>query len=90
MRSFLTPVFSFPSENVPAPPSPNCTLHSGSSVPVFQNSSTAACRALASCPRSSTSGRSPAMLSTSAANIPAGPNPTITGLCAGMDRGCGT
>ena len=35
-------------------------------------------------------GRSPAMLSTSAANIPAGPNPTITGRCAGMDRGCGT
>ena len=42
--------------HLPAPPPPNCTLHSGLSVPVFQNSSTAACRALASCPRSSTIG----------------------------------
>ena len=32
----FTIVLSLPSEKVPAPPSPNCTLHSGSSSPVCQ------------------------------------------------------
>ena len=75
------PVVSFPSLKVPAPPSPNWTLDSVSSSPVFQNLSTAAVRVSTSCPRSRTSGLYPALARISAANIPAGPNPTITGLC---------
>ena len=39
----LTRVFSLPSENVPAPPSPNCTLDFVLRIPVSQNSSTSRC-----------------------------------------------
>ena len=38
------PVFSFPSEKAPAPPSPNWTLEVRSSSPVDQNRSTSAAR----------------------------------------------
>ena len=78
-RASLMPVLSLPSENAPAPPSPNCTLQEGSSVPSAHSRSTAARRVSTSCPRSSSSGRAPARASTSAANSPAGPPPTTTG-----------
>lgn len=42
----FTSVLSFPSEKVPAPPSPNCTLESGSSTPSFQKRSTVSLRFL--------------------------------------------
>ena len=35
--SWRFPHVSFPSENVPAPPSPNCTFDSGSKTPDVQN-----------------------------------------------------
>ena len=77
--SFLMPVISLPSENVPAPPSPNCTFVSGASSPVAQNFCTAFCRSCTAAPRSSTIGRSPASARHSAAIIPAGPEPATTG-----------
>ena len=39
-RGCVTRVVNFPSENVPAPPSPNCTLDSGLKIPCFQKAST--------------------------------------------------
>ena len=75
----LMRVVSFPSENVPAPPSPNWTLLSTSSTPVCQNLSTASFRLSTSPPRSSTMGFKPICAKRSAANIPAGPKPTTTG-----------
>ena len=93
MRASCVPVLSLPSENaenVPAPPSPNCTLHSGSNGPPARNAAICALRVCASGPRSSTMGRAPARASSSAANIPAGPKPTITGrVCGGAMRGMG-
>ena len=83
MRASCVPVLSLPSENVPAPPSPNCTLHSGSNAPPARNAAICALRVLASGPRSSTMGLAPARASRSAANIPAGPKPTITGRVSG-------
>ena len=80
------PVVSLPSENVPAPPSPNCTLLSGASAPPVQKRSTSCRRRSTSCPRSSTMGRSPARARYSAANSPAGPRPTTTGRRAGGAR----
>ena len=56
----LIPVFSFPSEKVPAPPSPNWTLLLGSRVPFFQKAATFSWRDFASSPRSRTMGRCPA------------------------------
>ena len=81
IRGSLLRAVSFPSENVPAPPSPNCTLDSGSSRPVFQNTATSCVRRSTSRPRSRTIGAAPACASTHAAKIPAGPNPTTTGRC---------
>ena len=40
--SFLIPVISLPSENVPAPPSPNCTLETIFKLPLCQKASTSA------------------------------------------------
>ncbi len=57
---FLMFVVSLPSENVPAPPSPNWMFVQGSSGPPASNAATAARRSSTSPPRSSTSGRSPA------------------------------
>ena len=78
MRLSCVPVFSLPSENVPAPPSPNCTLHSASSAPPLRKALTFAVRVSASRPRSSTIGFKPARASVSAQNIPAGPKPATT------------
>ena len=46
----FTKVFSFPSENVPAPPSPNCTLDSEFSSPLSQKCSTSFIRFVTSFP----------------------------------------
>ena len=73
------PVVSFPSEKVPAPPSPNCTLEDWESAPVRQKCSTSAVRSSTSRPRSSTMGGRPARARVRAANSPAGPIPTTTG-----------
>lgn len=81
-RASLVPVFSFPSEKVPAPPSPNCTLVSVSKRPVLQKRSTALARSSTQAPRSSTRGRWPARARIRAANRPAGPNPATTGRCS--------
>ena len=59
MRGSWVPVVSLPSEKVPAPPSPNCTLHSGSSSPEAQKRSTASARSSTGRPRSSTRGGTP-------------------------------
>ena len=75
----FTKVFNFPSENVPAPPSPNCTLDSEFSSPLSQKCSTSFIRFVTSFPRSKTIGCNPALASISAANRPAGPIPITTG-----------
>ena len=79
MRGSRLRAVSFPSENVPAPPSPNWTFDAVSSRPVRQNCATSRVRRSTSCPRSRTSGAAPARASSHAAKIPAGPNPTMTG-----------
>ena len=75
-------VVSLPSENVPAPPSPNWMFASGCKTPVCSKAFTAAARFSMAGPRSSTRGAKPACASTSAANSPAGPSPHTTGLAA--------
>ena len=79
MRGSWVPVVSLPSEKVPAPPSPNCTLEVGSSFPVDQKRSTSAVRRSTSWPRSSTTQGRPFRARNRAANSPAGPMPTTTG-----------
>ena len=69
---------------------PNCTLLSGSRAPPAKKASTFSCLVCASSPRSSTSGFQPAIARIRAANIPAGPKPTITGRCAGASPALGT
>ncbi len=76
----LTVVVNFPSEKVPAPPSPNCTLEPGSNTPSLQNRSTSSCLLCTSFPRSRSRGRHPAFASIYPQKSPAGPVPTITGL----------
>ena len=86
-------VVSFPSENVPAPPSPNWALLSGSRVPSRQNRATSSPRSSTGRPRSSTTGGAPNRASVRAANNPAGPAPTTTGGRSGRrtgDRGKGS
>ena len=70
MRGSWVPVVNFPSEKVPAPPSPNCTLEAGSSAPPAQKPSTLAVRA----------STMPFRARNRAANSPAGPIPTTTGM----------
>lgn len=92
-RGSLMPVLSLPSENVPAPPSPNCTLERAFSAPPFQNASTSARRDSASRPRSSNSGKTPARASVSAANRPRRPaadHDGRKGRCARRGAGRGT
>ena len=79
MRGSWVPVVSLPSEKVPAPPSPNCTLEVVSSTPVAQKRSTSAVRSSTGRPRSSTMGMTPFRAKKRAANSPAGPMPTTTG-----------
>ena len=81
MRGSWVPVVSFPSEKVPAPPSPNWTLDriSRASSPFFQKSSTLFVLSSTASPCSKRIGAQPFSESASAANIPAGPAPMITG-----------
>jgi hypothetical protein len=88
-RGSRVPVFSFPSENAPAPPSPNWTLLERSSTPEDQNRSTSRRRSSTVRPRSSKTGRSPARASTRAQKSPAGPAPTTTGAVSGAEAGTG-
>ena len=76
----LVPVVSLPSEKAPAPPSPNCTLLVVSRIPFFQKLCTSSVRVSTSLPRSIKIGFAPLCASISAANNPAGPAPTTTGL----------
>ena len=87
----FTDVFSLPSEKVPAPPSPNCTLLLELSMPLSQNFWTSQVLFSTRLPRSITIGRKPASASIYAQNSPAGPAPAITGRlssgvlpCAGI------
>ena len=83
MRLSWVSVVSFPSEKVPAPPSPNCTLEEGERTPLCQKRSTSAVRSSTRLPRSSTMGARPALARVRAAKSPAGPMPTTTGGCLG-------
>ena len=74
-------VVSFPSEKVPAPPSPNCTFELFLNFLLFQKSFISFVLLSTSSPLSSIIGLNPLWASTKAANKPAGPLPTITGLC---------
>ncbi|MPN52201.1 hypothetical protein SDC9_199857 [bioreactor metagenome] len=75
----LMRVRSFPSEKVPAPPSPNCMFDSSSSSFPEQNRAIFSARLSASSPRSSTIGAKPFNARSNAQNIPHGPKPTTTG-----------
>ena len=82
-RMFFMRVVSFPSEKVPAPPSPNCTLDDSKSFPLVKNSLISLVRCSTAWPRSIMIGFSPASAKIRPAYIPLGPNPTIIGLCIG-------
>ena len=76
--SFI-PVVNFPSENVPAPPSPNWIFELTFSLPVLANSSTSFILSSTLLPCSITIGFIPLLTSIKAQNNPAGPAPTIIG-----------
>ncbi len=78
-RGSLIWLHSLPSENVPAPPSPNCTFDSGSSWPWRHRPQVSLVRSRTGLPRSSTIGRRPICARISAAKMPHGPKPTTTG-----------
>ena len=78
----FVPVASLPSEKVPAPPRPNWMFDSGSSSPVSLKCSMAFVLRVASWPRSTRSGFSPALASESAQKRPAHPAPITIGLLA--------
>lgn len=73
------PVFSFPSENVPAPPSPNCIFELVLNSLFFMNSSISFILSSICFPRSNIIGFIPLSTSVNPANKPAGPAPIITG-----------
>ena len=73
-------VVSLPSEKVPAPPSPNCTLDIVFNIPSFLNSSTSFERSSTFLPCSIIIGFTPFSTIERAQNNPAGPAPIITGL----------
>ena len=74
------PDVSFPSEKVPAPPSPNWTLELVFKIPLFIKLSTVFLRFSTCSPCSITIGLYPYLTKVKAANKPLGPAPTITGL----------
>ena len=74
------PVFNFPSENVPAPPSPNCIFEFGLNFLFLVNSSTSFILSSTHFPLSNIIGFIPFSINISPANNPAGPAPTITGF----------
>ena len=84
----LIPVFNFPSEKVPAPPSPNCTFDSVFKLEFFQKLLTSTVLSSMLFPLSIIIGLYPNSDNIREANIPAGPKPTTTGvepnfLCSG-------
>ena len=86
-------LYSLPSEKVPAPPSPNCTLLSGFNTDLRHSPQVSWVRCLTACPRSMTIGFKPICAKTSAANMPQGPKPTTTGravLCSAQSAGACT
>ena len=76
-------VLSFPSEKVPAPPSPNCTLLFLSSTRVWIKLCTLFSRSSTLAPRSITIGVMPRCNRRRAQNSPAGPLPTINARSLG-------
>ena len=74
-------VVSLPSENVPAPPSPNWGLLSASRTPVCQKCWTSARRLSSSRPRSINTTSAPDRANRRAAKSPAGPMPTTSTRC---------
>ncbi len=93
-RGSLMPLYSLPSEKVPAPPSPNWTLLSGSRTPRRHRPQVSRVRSRTSLPRSRMIGRKPISARVSAASRPHGPVPMTTGraggaLNAGQDRVAG-
>ena len=75
----LIPVVNLPSENVPAPPSPNWTLDKVFNFPVFKKDSTSFFLSSTVFPCSIIIGFIPFCTNVRAAKRPAGPAPTITG-----------
>ena len=78
-RGSLIWLHSLPSENVPAPPSPNCTFDSGLSTFLRHRPQVSLVRSRTSLPRSSTIGRKPICARIKAAKMPHGPKPTTSG-----------
>ena len=78
-RGSLIWLYSLPSEKVPAPPSPNCTLLSGLSVCLRHKPQVSLVRWRTGLPRSMTIGLKPICAKLSAAKMPQGPKPTTTG-----------
>ena len=75
-------LYSLPSEKVPAPPSPNCTLDSGFSTERRHKPQVSLVRSRTTLPRSRMIGRNPICARISAANSPHGPAPITTGRLA--------
>ena len=73
------PVVNFPSENVPAPPSPNCTFEKGFNCLSCRKPSTSCFLSSTVFPCSIIIGDIPCCTSVKAENKPAGPAPTMTG-----------
>ena len=89
-RGSLIWLYSLPSENVPAPPSPNCTLLSGCKLCLRHKSQVSLVRSRTGLPRSSTMGLKPICAKTNAAKIPHGPKPTTTGRSVNCAGACAT
>ena len=83
-------VVSFPSEKVPAPPSPNCTFEQVFNIRSFKNNSTSFCLSSTVLPCSTIIGLTPFSIRVSAQNSPAGPAPIITGLLLAFKSLCNT
>ena len=77
-RGSFMRVYNFPSEKVPAPPSPNWMFDFGLKVLFWENASTSLILASTSLPLSIRSGLSPALANRRVANRPHGPLPTTT------------
>lgn len=84
LRLSFVPVLSFPSENVPAPPSPNCTFEFTLSMPVLQKDFTSFCLSSTLLPRSIIIGQAPDCAKINPQKSPQGPAPIITGDSCGL------
>ena len=75
----LTWLYNFPSENVPAPPSPNCTFDSVFNSLVRQKRKVSLARSWTDFPRSKIIGLKPICANISPTNKPHGPMPITNG-----------